>query len=91
MAQYKNKTTRASDDVTTSVKPLGNGRWGARVCYNGRVIDQDNSAESRQEAAANLKELLRWVDKMGRKSLIAEASRGRACRTQWSKYPKDKK
>jgi len=56
---------REPDRCTTSVKPLGRGRYGARVFYDGRVIMQDNSARSRAEAAKNLKELLRMTDKMG--------------------------
>ncbi len=64
--------------ITTSVTPLGNGRWGARVFKNGKLIEEDNTSTSRAQAAKALKELLRWVDKMGHGSPMASASRDRA-------------
>lgn len=63
--------------ITTSIKPLGNGKWGARVYKNGKVVEEHNTSTSRAEAAAALKELLRWVDKTGHRSPMASASRDR--------------
>ena len=62
---------------STKVTPLGNGKWGARVFYKGVVYSQDNEAESRSKAAFNLKHLLRWVNKMGCNSSMADKSRDR--------------
>ena len=76
MAQ--NDPDRASNGFTTSVKPLGNGKWGARVYNkNGKVIQEDNKSTTKQEAAKALKELLRWVDKLGYDCPMADASRDR--------------
>jgi hypothetical protein len=62
---------------STKVTPLGNGKWGARVFYKGVVFSQDNSGESRTEAGFNLKHLLRWVNKTGCDSSMADKSRDR--------------
>lgn len=70
-----------SNGFTTSIKPLGNGKYGARVYRNGKMHSQNNKATSKAEAARNLKELLRWVDKLGFDCPMASASRDRAyCR-----------
>ena len=70
---------------STTIKPLGNGRYGARVLLNGNVLMEDNRAKTRQEAAVNLKDLLRWVDKLGYDCPMASASRDRRMR----KYQRD--
>ncbi len=65
------------EGFTTSIRPLGNGKWGCRVYHNGIIVQEDNDSKSRQEAAKTLKMLLRWVDKLGYDSSIASASRDR--------------
>lgn len=62
---------------STSITPLGNGRYGARVFHNGRLHSENNSGKSKLEAANNLRDLLRWVDKSGYDSPMASASRDR--------------
>lgn len=64
-----------SNGFTTSIKPLGNGRFGARVYRNGVVHSENNKSRSKLEAGKALKELLRWVDKMGFDCPMASASR----------------
>jgi hypothetical protein len=60
---------------STSIKPLGKGKYGARVYRNGKLHDQDNTAKSRAEARKNLKDLLRFVDKMGHDCDMADKAR----------------
>lgn len=62
---------------STKITPLGNGKYGARVFKEGKLISEDNTANSRLQAAINLKELLRWVDKTGYDCPMASASRDR--------------
>ena len=66
-----------SNGFTTSIRPLGNGKFGARVYRNGVVFSQDNKSKTKQEAGKALKELLRWVDKLGFDCPMASASRDR--------------
>lgn len=74
---------------TTSITPLGNGKFGARVFRHGNLHSEDNSAETKVEAAKNLKDLLRWVDKMGFDSPMADASRHRAGRKEYERNSKE--
>jgi len=62
---------------STSLTPLGNGTYGVRVYRNGQVLMEKNGLESKEAAAKELKDLLRWVDKMGYDSPMASASRDR--------------
>ena len=75
-----NKARTDKEGFSTSVTPLGNGRYGVRVLLHGVVIREDNKSRSRQEAASTIKESLRWVDKLGWTSSMAWASRDRGCR-----------
>lgn len=68
---------RTTNVWTTSVVPLGNGKYGARVLRDGKLVAEDNSGTSRANAAANLRELLRWVAKRGYECSMASASRAR--------------
>ncbi len=69
--------SKDSNGFTTSVKPLGNGRFGARVYRNGKVHSENNKSKTKIEAGKALKDLLRWVDKMGFDCPMASASRDR--------------
>ena len=72
------KTSRADErGYHTTITPLGNGRYGVRVLCRGKVVRENNSARSRQEAAEILKAELRWLDKYGYDSPMASASRDR--------------
>ncbi len=78
MSQSSNN--RSDNEYTTSIKPLGNNKYGARVYKDGKVIMEDNSATNKKEAARNLKECLRMVNKCGYDSRMASKSRDRfAC------------
>ena len=70
-------TCKDKGGFSTTITPLGNGQYGVRVLRNGVVISEDNSSCDRREAALKLKELLRWVDKLGYDSPMASASRVR--------------
>lgn len=71
------KNGTPSNGFSTSIRPLGNGKYGARVYRNGVVFSQDNKSKTKAEARKALKELLRWVDKMGYDCPMADASRMR--------------
>ena len=73
----KSKRRRKEGPWETSVTPLGKGRYGARLLCNGKVVMQDNSAKSKQEAARNLKSLLRMADKCAMGGKMSGASRDR--------------
>jgi len=78
MSQSSNN--RADNKYTTSIKPLGNNKYGARVYKDGTVIMEDNSATNKKDAARALKECLRMVDKCGYDCPMASKSRNRfAC------------
>lgn len=76
MSQFKGKQ-RADAGFTTSIKPLGNGRFGVRTLHNGVILFQDNKSRTKAEAAKALKAQLRMVDKCGWDSPMADASRHR--------------
>ena len=80
MSQFPKNSSRKDDGYETSMTSLGENLWGVRVLYNGKVIQED-TASSRKEARDKLKELLRWVDKLGGRSQMASASRVRQKKT----------
>jgi hypothetical protein len=61
---------------STKVTALGDGSYGCRVLHEGKVI-QEGRAESKAAVGPVLKDLLRWVDKLGYDSDMAAASRDR--------------
>lgn len=78
MARRKTSTRTDAQGYSTKVTHLGNGKYGARVLHNGKVIMQSHvTLRSRQEAAAELKSMLRMVNKCGWDSSMADASRHR--------------
>jgi hypothetical protein len=77
MNTKKFKENLDSNQWGTSITPLGNGKYGARVFHKGKLHSQDNNGNSKKDAAKNLKELLRWVDKLGYDSPMADKSRSR--------------
>jgi len=62
---------------STSLTPLGDGTYGVRIYRNGQVLMEKNGLESKEAAAKELKDMLRWVDKLGYDSPMASASRDR--------------
>jgi hypothetical protein len=61
---------------STKVTKLGDGTYGCRVLRNGK-IHSEGKAKTRREVPGVLRELLRWVDKLGFDSEMADASRSR--------------
>jgi hypothetical protein len=80
-------TTREPDEngFSTSLTPLGDGTYGVRVYRNGQVLMEKNGLPTKEAAAAELKDLLRWVDKMGWDSPMASASRDRPAKKEWAR------
>lgn len=60
---------------STKITRLGDG-YGCRVFKNGKV-HSEGKAKTRMEASKVLRDLLRWVDKLGFDSDMASASRDR--------------
>ena len=61
---------------TTRVAHIGRGRYGVQVLRDGRVHAQ-TVARTKADVGGMLKDLLRWVDKLGYDSPMAAASRVR--------------
>ena len=60
----------------TKVTYLGRGKYGCRVLREGKM-HTEVVVEGRRGIRAALRGLLRWVDKMGYDSTMADASRHR--------------
>lgn len=65
-----------SEEFSTKVTRIGKSLWGCRVFRNGK-LHSEKVVQSRSEVGPALKDLLRWVSKMGYESDMADASRCR--------------
>ena len=90
MSRQSNRKRRSDNGFTTTIKPLGNGRFGVRTLHNGKVIFQDNTPRTKAAAAKSLKEQLRMIDKCGWDSPMAYASRHREMKKCFSSNKKSR-
>jgi hypothetical protein len=67
-----------AEGYSTKVTALARG-FGVRVLRRGVVVSE-GWAENKRQVSTVLRELLRWVDKMGSPSSVASASRDRGKR-----------
>jgi hypothetical protein len=70
------KDRQDPEGYDTVVTYLGDGSYGCRVLRDGNVISE-GVAFKKRDISNTLRDLLRWVDKLGSTSTMASASRDR--------------